>query len=162
MTKIRKPLTPYAALIEVVSVLGFDGCAEVTGKKEWSLRKMSDPDTGRDISFRDAVRLDVAFRRGGGDGSPFLECFAAQIGVELADEATQPDQLLRLTGNVSKEVGEAIAAAIELAGRRDDPAAYLRAVDEARQGLATVQSLVSSLERQNTSIMGNVHERCQS
>jgi hypothetical protein len=156
MTKVRKPLTPYRALTEVIDVLGFDGCTEVTGKKEWQLRKMSDADTGRDISFRDAMRLDVAYRRAGGDGAPFLECFAARLEVELADEADRPDQLLRLTGNVSKEVGEAIAAAIELAGRRDDPAAYLRAVDEARQGLATVQSLVSSLER------GNIHERCQS
>lgn len=153
MTKRREPLTPHAALIEVASVLGFDGCAEVTGKKEWSLRKLSDPDTGRDISFRDAVRLDVAYRRDGGDGSPFLECFSAQIGVALADQDHRPEELLRLTGCVSKEVGEAIAAAIELAGRRNDPGAYVRAVDEAREGLAKMQALVSSLER------GNVHER---
>lgn len=152
MTKLRRPLTPHSALLEIVDLLGYDGCAEVTGKKEWSLRKLGDPDTGRDISFGDAMRLDVAFRRAGGTSAPFLECFAGRLGVELADEDDREKCLIAATSRAAKEAGEAISAALDAAARTNDPAAHLRAVNETREGLEAMQSLVCSLER------GNIHE----
>jgi hypothetical protein len=153
MTKVRLPLTPHAALCEVVKVLGYDGCAEVTGKKEWSLRKMSDPDTGREISLRDAMRLDAAYRRAGGSGSPFFECYAGFLGIDEAEQPESPMHLMTLSGEVSKEVGEAVAAAITAAHHANCPAARARAIDEAREGLGKIQALVASLEK------GNIHER---
>lgn len=152
MTKLRVPLTAHAALLEIVKVLGYDGCAEVSGIKEWALRKMSDPDTGREISLRAAMRLDAAYRREGGNGAPLFEAYAAFLDLDQA-EPESPEHIMLLSGEVSKEVGEAVAAALASASRTNCPATRARAIDEAREGLSKMQSLVSSLER------GNVHER---
>lgn len=152
MTKERTPLTPHAALLDIVKVLGYDGCAEVSGIKEWALRKMSDPDTGREISLRAAMRLDAAYRRAGGSGAPLFASYEAFLDLDQV-EPESPEHLIILSGEVSKEVGEAVAASLATALRANCPATRVRAVDEAREGLAKLQSLVSSLER------GNVHER---
>lgn len=152
MTKLRTPLTPHAALLEIVKVLGFDGCAEVSGINHWALRKMSDPDAGREISLRAAMRLDAAYRREGGNGAPLFESYAAFLDLDQT-EPENPEQLMLLSGEVSKEVGEAISAALACASRADCPATRARAIDEAREGLGKMQALVASLEK------GNVHER---
>ena len=153
MTKPRIPLTAHAALLDIVKVLGYDGCAEVSGIKEWALRKMSDPDTGREISLRAAMRLDAAYRRAGGNGAPLFEAYGAFLDLEQTEEPESPEHLMQLSGDVSKEVGEAVAAAINAARRANCPATRARAVNEAREGLEAMQSLVSSLER------GNAYER---
>lgn len=150
MTKKRTPLTPHSALLDIAKVLGYDGCAEVTGIPEWSLRKMSDPDTGRNVSLQAAMRLDAAFRRAGGQGAPLFEAYEAFLELDQV-EPESPDQLMMLSGEVSKEVGEAVAAALASASRVNCPATRARAIDEAREGLSKMQSLVSSLERQHHS-----------
>lgn len=152
MTKERTPLTPHAALLDIVKVLGYDGCAEVSGIKEWALRKMSDPDTGREISLRAAMRLDAAYRRAGGHGAPLFASYEAFLELDQA-EPESPEQLMMLSGEVSKEVGEAVAAALASASRANCPATRAKAIDEAREGLSRMHALVTSLER------GNVHER---
>lgn len=153
MTKLRRPLTPYRALCRIADLLGWDGCADVIDKSEWSVRKFSDPDTGREISLQDAIRLDAAFQRAGGSGAPLFECYSARLELELADTGDRQALLLDAASRAAKEAGEAISAALDAARRADDPAAQLRAITETREGLEAMQSLVSSLER------GNVHER---
>jgi hypothetical protein len=152
MTKERTPLTPHAALLDIVKVLGFDGCAEVSGIKEWALRKMSDPDAGRGISLRAAMRLDAAYRRAGGNGAPLFAAYEAFLELDQV-EPESVEHLMMLSGEVSKEVGEAVAASLAVASRTNCPATRAHAIDEAREGLAKMQLLVSSLER------GNIHER---
>ncbi len=152
MTKPRIPLTAHSALLEIVKVLGYDGCAEVSGIREWALRKMSDPDTGREISLRGAMRLDAAFRRAGGNGAPLFEAYAAFLDLDQV-EPDSAEHLMLLSGEVSKEVGEAVAAALASASRANCPATRARAIDEAREGLSKMHALVTSLER------GKVDER---
>ncbi|MCY1672139.1 hypothetical protein OVA07_14115 [Novosphingobium sp. SL115] len=153
MTKLRRPLTPYRALSRIADLLGWDGCGDVIGKSEWSVRKFSDPDTGREISLQDAIRLDAAYQRAGGTGAPLLECYSARLELELADDADRQRCLIDATSRAAKEVGEAIAATLDAASRANDPAAHLRAVTEAKEGLESMQALVTNLER------GNIHER---
>lgn len=149
MTKARRPLTPYRALCRISDLLGWDGCADVIGKSEWSVRKFSDPDTGREISLQDAIRLDAAFQRAGGNGAPLLECYSARLELELASDAERQRCLFDATSRAAKEAGEAISAALDAASRACDPAAHLRAVNEAREGLEAMQALVTSLEGRN-------------
>lgn len=146
MTKPRRPLTPQRALARITDLIGFDGAADVLGKSEWTLRKWSDPDTGREVSFQAAVRLDAAFRRADGLGSPFLECFAAQLEL-VDDDGDHQTLLLAATAGAAKETGEAVCAAIEAANRSGDPALRMRALIEVEEGIASLTALHASIKR---------------
>lgn len=147
MTKERRPLTPYRALARIADLLGWDGCAEVIGKSEWSVRKFSDPDAGRAISFQDAIRLDAAYRRAGGDGAPLFECYAARVDLLAGGDCAQAACILDASGKAAKETGEALGAAMSAASSAHDPAARLRAIVEVEEGLEALQALRSKLMR---------------
>ena len=144
MTKPRKPLTHYRALAVVAEHLGWDRCAAITDLSESMLRKMGDPETGREIKLRDAMRLEAVYRQDGGEGSPFFDCFAARLGVDTAS-ADARSCVLKASSMVAKESGEAVAAALDAAGRGDH-ASKARALEEAKEGLAAMVALVRSLE----------------
>lgn len=145
MTKDRRPLTPYRALSRIADALGWDGCAEVIGKSEWSVRKFSDPDAGRSISLHDAIRLDVAFRNAGGAGAPLFECYATRLDMLCGNEDTQLACLLDVSGKAAKEAGEAVAAALNAAANSHDPAARMKAISEIEEGIAAFQTVRTTL-----------------
>jgi hypothetical protein len=127
-------------------VLGWDGCAEVVAKKETTLRKYSDPDTGRELSLRDAIRLDTAYRRAGGLGAPLFEAYAT--GVEMGFPADQgnEDDLISAVANASKETGEAIAAAL-MAAQSGDPVLLAMGIKEAGEGVEALTTMLHQLQR---------------
>lgn len=145
MTKLRRPMTPYRALSRIADVLGWDGCANVVEKSEWTVRKLSDPDTGRDISLQDAIRLDRAYRRAGGVGAPLFEAYAAalELGGNGADQRRA--ELVAASSIAVKETGEAISAALAAATTAEDPATRLRAINEVEEGMQAFQALLISL-----------------
>lgn len=145
MTKERDALTPYRALCEIEKVLGWDGIAQIIEKNVWHCRKMSDPDTGREISLRDAARLDAAFQRAGGLGSPLREAFDAMLDL-MADQEANPADLLTAASRAAKEAGEAVAAALIAARRKDCPITRRDAVKEAEEGIASFHTLISALK----------------
>lgn len=145
MTKPRQPLTPYRALCRIEEVLGWDGIASVIGKNEWHCRKMSDPDTGREISLRDAARLDAAFQRAGGIGAPLREAYDAALS-SLSDQAVDPTDLLSAASIAAKEAGEAVAAAIDFARRAGCRTTRAAAINEAEEGIAALHTLISALK----------------
>lgn len=145
MTKNRRPLTPYRALSRIADMLGWDGCASVIEKSEWTVRKLSDPDTGRNISLQDAIRLDQAYRRAGGLGAPLFEAYASAIDFTDDSPATRRAALVHASSKAAKETGEAIAAALSSAAASDDPAVHARAIAEVEEGMEAFQSLLVSL-----------------
>ncbi|WP_313800957.1 hypothetical protein [Sphingobium sp.] len=145
MTKERRPLTPYRALARIADLLGWDGCAEVIGKSEWSVRKFSDPDAGRSISLHDAIRLDVAYRNAGGVGAPLFECYAGRLDILGATDNAQLACLLDVSGKAAKEAGEAVAAALSAAANSHDPAARMKAITEIEEGIAAFQTVRTTL-----------------
>ncbi|WJS98226.1 hypothetical protein [Novosphingobium humi] len=149
MTKIRQPLTPYRALCRIEEVLGWDGIATVIEKNVWHCRKMSDPDTGREISLRDAARLDAAYQRAGGIGAPLREAFDALL-TSLSDQEVDPADLLTASSRAAKEAGEAVSAALDAARREGCPVARRVAVKEAEEGIASLLSLISALNAGET------------
>lgn len=144
MTKVRQPLTPYRALCRIEEVLGWDGIATVIEKNVWHCRKMSDPDTGREISLRDAARLDAAYQRAGGIGAPLREAFDAMLDL-MGDADTDPLDLLTASSRAAKEAGEAVAAALDAVRRDDCRAARENAVRETEEGIAAFHTLISAL-----------------
>ncbi|WP_303828909.1 hypothetical protein [Asticcacaulis taihuensis] len=144
MTKLRAPMTAYRALARIVDLIGWDGCASVVGKSEATIRSYSDPDTEREITLRDAMRLDLAYRRAGGHGTPLFEAYAARLEIELRSEATKPAQILHASREAARESGEALDAALSMATGEGDHQEALREVGEA---VAAFQGLYTQLQR---------------
>ncbi|MCZ4341543.1 hypothetical protein O4H52_08020 [Sphingomonadaceae bacterium G21617-S1] len=110
MTKARAPLSIEQAIQRVVGELGDDGVEAATGHKPPVIRNMSDPDHPREISLKDAIALDVAFRNAGGVGLPFHQCFSHQLKIEAAATAADARALARQAAIAAKESGDANAA----------------------------------------------------
>lgn len=147
MTKLRQPLTQYRALETVAELLGWETCAEIVELSLSMTRKLGDPDTGRELKYRDAIRLDVAFRQAGGTGAPFFDCFGARLGIDTAPAPGCSFGLLAASGAAAKESGEALAAAIE-AAHSTDPATRQRAIREAEEGVQAFVTLLNNLKSQ--------------
>lgn len=127
MTKARPPLTFYRALSRIADLIGWDGCAAVCEKSEWTMRKYADPDAEREISLRDAMRLDMAFARAGGDGAPLLQAYALRLEVEsLRDD---DGCIVGLAREAARESGEAIDALLGLTHGGNAKAALKEAED---------------------------------
>lgn len=145
MTKARKPLTQHSAMVEVGTFLGWDTCADIIDMSESMARKLGDPATGRELKFRDAIRLDVAYREAGGNSSPFLECFAARVGFD--GDAINPDQacVIESSGVAALETGEALSAAMK-AIASGKPEAVAKAIEEVEDGVQAMFELLHNLK----------------
>lgn len=146
MTKLRQPLSPYRALMRIADLIGYDGCAAVLNKTEWTIRKYADPDTEREISLRDAIRLDLAFSRAGGDGAPLFEAYAARLATEL-EPVDEAGHLIHDSREAARECGEALDAALGVATGLGDRKEALREVSEA---VAAFQKLLRRLQSEVT------------
>ncbi len=143
MTKRRPPVTFFAALCRAAEVLGYDGIASIIGTSESFVRKLSDPDAEREISLRNARRIDEAFQRAGGIGAPFVECYLLQL--ELASGVNTPSQadLLASIRAAAKETGEAVGAAIKAIENSDCPQSRQDALREIEEGITAMTEMAA-------------------
>jgi hypothetical protein len=114
-------------------------------KNAWHCRKLSDPDTGREISLRDAARLDAAFQRNDGIGAPLREAYDALL-LSLSDNSPVHCDLLAGASRAAKEAGEAVAAVLDAAAKADCAKARRNAVKEAEEAVAALLSMISTLK----------------
>ena len=149
MTIPRQPITFENALWQIAALLGWDGCAAVLGKSESQVRKLGTPGVEREISLRDALRLDAAFRAAGGDGAPLLECYAIKLDLKIPVEPAAPACMIVGAGRAAKESGEAVAAAIELAHNANDPRARVNACREIEEAITELTRLLTRIAAQN-------------
>ncbi len=145
MTKPRLPLTAYRALTRIADRIGWDGCASVISKTEWTIRKYADPDTEREISLQDAMRLDLAYRRAGGEGAPLFETYAARLELDLAP-ALPDDDLFVTSGRAARESGEALDHTLHYATGQGDHARALREVSEAIEAWTAILHKLNRLK----------------
>lgn len=145
MTKVRKPLTQHSAMVKVADLLGWDTCADIIDMSESMTRKLGDPATGRELKYRDAIRLDVAYREAGGNSSPFLECFAARVGFDGDGIDPQDACIIKSSSEAARETGEALSAALK-AIASCDPNLLAAAVTEAEQGVQAMFELLHNLK----------------
>ncbi|WP_443750362.1 hypothetical protein [Asticcacaulis solisilvae] len=139
MTKQRHPMTAYRALARIAGEIGWDGAAAVLKKSESTIRKYADPDTEREISLQDAMRLDLAFRRAGGDGAPLYEAYTARLELDQVEDDDSPENLVRVTRTALRESTEAVEAALDLAGGAGDRKGAIRECNEAIEALTTLK-----------------------
>lgn len=138
MTKVRPPVSFERAIANIAAVIGWDGCASVLGKSESYARKLSDPDIEREICIRDARRLDQAYLRAGGGGTPMLDAYAFQLDLSRSEEVSPIETIIAAIGATAKEYGEAAAAALAAVQRgacAPSRTAALREIEEAVESL---------------------------
>lgn len=143
--KPREPLTHYAAILQIISVLGWDGAADAIAKDETAVRKYSDPQAARAISFPDAVRLEVAYINAGGIGTPFKTVLEARIRAATENKIISVGSFQEILSNLIRENGEALAA-IVLADQ--SPRARRDALKEIDEAVSWLMNLKAHLENE--------------
>lgn len=144
MTKRREPFTFHRALTVIAAQIGWDQCAQITGRTERQVRNWSDPDAASEISILDANRLDKAFLAAGGDHAPFGQVYNALLDIAVAE--TDAD-LVMAAASAAKESGEAVSAMIEAATTRS-PSARRRARKEGEEALKSLTRGLAALDHQ--------------
>lgn len=113
MTKARNPSTFADAVTRIAGRIGWSAMADAVGKTERAVRNWSDPDMDRHPSIQDALALDAAYLAAGGGEPPIMAVYQLQLDRAVqapADSAA----LARATGNVATEVGQAVAALVQV------------------------------------------------
>jgi len=113
MTRVRPPSSTEQAINRIVGVIGWKGIADTLSVTNSAARKKADPDCRYNrLSFDEALKLDIAYRRAGGDGAPLHEAHALRLSLAEA-ETTSTNMAIQLAaGAASKEAGEAVSWAI--------------------------------------------------
>ncbi|MFC3097350.1 hypothetical protein [Alteraurantiacibacter palmitatis] len=116
MTKRRAPLSPEAALARIAGHLpnAWDDMAEALGKSASYLRQCGDPDRREQLSVTDAIALDLAYARAGGQGYPLRESYDAQLQIAEAECFGDRFSLLCQVETLITEAGQAHAALVRL------------------------------------------------
>lgn len=148
MTKRRDPFTFHRALTVIAAQIGWDQCAQITGRTERQVRNWSDPDAASEISILDANRLDKAFLAAGGDHAPFGQVYNALLDIAVAE--TDAD-LVMAAASAAKESGEAVSAMIEAATTRS-PSARRRARKEGEEALKSLTRGLAALDHQEAGV----------
>ena len=145
MTKVRAPLSFELALTKVAGRIGWERVTEIVGKSRETVRLWSDPDAGAGITLDKALKLDLAFRQDGGDGAPFLTCYALRLDADAVALHADSRELSLLTARAAKESGEAIEAAIAAALPGASPQERARAELELEEAAEAVTNILSRL-----------------
>ena len=155
MTKRRDALTFENALSKVAGHIGWPRTAEIVGQAERTVRNWSDPDTTASITLDAALKLDVEYHNAGGEGAPFLLCYATRIDTERLMGSPERQALIAGAARSAKEAGEAIEAilkAAHAAASLADVAIGKREIEEAisalTNSLATLQAREKALKAQ--------------
>jgi hypothetical protein len=146
MTKQRAPLTFERALIRIADLLGWEKIAEIAGKDVRTVRNWSDPDTAAGVTLDVAELLDVAYQAEGGEGAPFLQCYALRL--EKAVTVASADAELRAAraAAAAKESGEAVAALVMAARPGATSADRAIARRETEEAISALTNTLSTLD----------------
>ena len=115
MTKRRHPLTFENVLAKVAGHLGWDETAKICGQAPRTVRNWSEPDTTASITLEAALRLDVAYHAAGGEGTPFLLCYATRVDAESFVSVPGREALIASAARSARENGEAVHATLTAA-----------------------------------------------
>lgn len=145
MTKARPPLSTEQALDRVFGLLDRADISRQLGRSVRSLRDYGDPDHQSCITFDDALELDRAYHRAGGDGFPLVQSYLFRLEAEAAATGFCPDALQRATQSAVKEVGEAVAALFGATRLGATPADRALARREAEQAMTALSHTLPML-----------------
>lgn len=154
MTKVRPPLTFENALTKIAAQIGWAEVARICKAAENTVRNWSDQDTTAKVSLESAFLLDVAFQVAGGDGTPFLDCYATRVEAELFEATTDRRALLAGVASAARETGQAVAASLHAARPDASTADFIVAEREVEEAIAANRNILATLRRLARSFMG--------
>ena len=148
MTQLRAPSTFAAAMTRVAGVLEYAVAAKLVGRRVRTLQYWSQPNCRTTPTIAQALLLDEAYAEAGGEGAPFAEAYAVQLGLVVERREACRRQLAAELADAARESGEAQADAIHvLACNTASDHVITRAlvsVEEARAALSRVAARISS------------------
>jgi len=147
MTNVRAPLTFAQAVTRIAGVVHFKECARIVRRSVRAVRYWSEEEKPGCPTLVQAIALDLAYRRAGGEGAPIFESYAAQLDVAIADEIACRNQLLAMIGTAAAECGEAYKHALVVAAPGVTPAQVHRAITETEEAAGVMSALLRSLTR---------------
>ncbi len=122
--------------------------AAIVDRHRATVYKWGDPDGTEGIPFDCMIKLDVAYRRAGGEGAPLLAAYKAQLAIAEADDGYAiQDELALLTMKAVKEDSEAIAAQIACTRPDATPECFQTAIRETKESIVAKQKSLASLEK---------------
>lgn len=159
MTKRRLPLTFENALTKVAGHIGWAEVARICGTAENTVRNWSDPDTTARITLEAALKLDIAFHGAGGDGAPFLTCYATRRELECLAAVPGREALLTSIAKTSKEAGEAVSASLAAAHPAAERADFSIAKREIEESIEALRNQLAALcAREKAALSGEDQE----
>ncbi|WP_028965355.1 hypothetical protein [Sphingomonas phyllosphaerae] len=141
MTHFRAPLTFPGAMTQVAGLIGYPAAAKIAGRAERTVYSWAHPTSKTVPPVDQALAFDAAWREAGGVGAPFLDAFAFQLGLVIERQDACARALVADVGNVSRETGEAIAAALSLTNTNASPLDAHRAFAEVTQAAGAIDAL---------------------
>lgn len=147
MTHVRAPLTFAGAMTKVAGLIGYEAAAKIAGRAERTVYAWAHPTTRTVPPIDQALAFDAAWRQAGGEGAPFMDAFAFQLGLVIERQDACTRALVAEVGTASREVGEAIAATLSLTHSHASPLDAHRAfaeVSQAADAIDAVQRRVAS------------------
>ena len=147
MTQLRAPSTFADATTRVAGVIGWSAVAAIVRRGERAVRYWSQPNSRTTPTLDQALALDEAYAAAGGEGAPFGEAYAVQLGQQVERREACRRQLAAELADAARESGEAQADAIHvLAGNASDHTITraLVSVEEARHALSRVAARINS------------------
>jgi hypothetical protein len=153
MTKVRSAFTFENALTQVAGHIGWERTAEIVGAAERTVRNWSDPDTTSSITLDAALKLDEEFHRAGGEGTPFLYCYATRL--EATKIAATPGlaALIASAASSAKETGEAIAAVLAAATPNATIADMAIGERELEEGITALTNSLAALRARREALV---------
>jgi hypothetical protein len=118
MTKLRPPLSFENALTKVAGHIGWERTAAIVGQAPRTVRNWSEPDTTAKITLDAALQLDVEYHKAGGEGTPFLLCYATRVEADRIAASPELQALIDCAASAAKEGGEAVSATLHAAKPR--------------------------------------------
>lgn len=159
MTKRRAALTFENALTKVAGLLGWDEVARICGQAPRTVRNWSEPDTTASITLQACLDLDVAWHAAGGDGAPFLDCYATRLQVESYQAVPGREALIASAARAAKESGEAVSATLIAAHPGARPIDFAIAEQEIEETILALHGQLAALRaRQRSAIEGESDE----
>ncbi len=152
MTKLRAPLTFENCLARVAGHIGWAKVAEIVGQAERTVRNWSEPDTTAAIPLEAALKLDVAYHAAGGEGTPFLICYATRFDTESLAACPGREELLDAAARTALETGEAVSAALAAARPRAGRADFAIAEKELEESIAAAHHTLAALRARRKAV----------
>lgn len=145
MTKARAPISFDNALTRIAALLGWPAMAAAVDRKERTVRNWSDPDTGETCPVDCALKLDLLFQAGGGEGAPMFETYSLLLETGHAEQFGCQRELAKKLHVAIKEGAEAHSAILSVTLPGADAADRANAKREVEEGIAALKATLPLL-----------------